>query len=69
MPVKRFSFLLSNLHLNDQTKELKKGDANFDKLYKIRPFSEKISETYLHYHDPTTEQSIDETRVELLILY
>ena len=45
MPVKRFSFLLSNLHLNDQTIEPKKGDANFDKLYKIRPFIEQISET------------------------
>ena len=64
MPVKRFSFLLSNLHLNDQTKEAKKGDSNFDKLYKIRPFIEKISETYLHYYDPTREQSIDESMVK-----
>ena len=64
MPVKRFSFLLSNLHLNDQTKEPKKGDANFNKLYKIRPFTEKISETYMHYYDPTREQSIDESMVK-----
>ena len=35
-------------YLNDQIKEPKKGDANFDKLCKIRPFIEKISETYLH---------------------
>ena len=53
-----------NLHLNDQTKEPKKGDANFDKLYKIRPFIEKISETYLHYYDPSREQSIDESIVK-----
>ena len=58
MPVKTFSFLLSNLHLNDQTEEPKKGDANFDKLYNIRPFIEKISETYLHYYDPTREKFI-----------
>ena len=64
MPVKRFSFLLSNLHLNDQTKEPKKGDANFDKFCKIRPFIEKISETYLHYYDPTRDQSIDESMVK-----
>ena len=64
MPVKRFSFLLSNLHLNDETKEPNKGEANFDKLYKIRPFIEKISETYLHYYNPTREQSIDESMVK-----
>ena len=64
MPVKRFSFLLRNLHLNDQIKEPKKGDANFDKLYKIRPFIEKIAETYLHCYDPTKEQSIDESMVK-----
>ena len=45
----------SNLHLNNQTKEPKKGDANSDKLYKIMPFIEKISETYLHYYDPARE--------------
>ena len=64
MPVKRYSFLLINLHLNDQTKEPEGGDANFDKLYKIRPFIEKISQTYLHYYDPTREQSIDERMVK-----
>ncbi|XP_018364713.1 PREDICTED: piggyBac transposable element-derived protein 3-like [Trachymyrmex cornetzi] len=64
MPVKRFSFLLGNLHLNDRNKEPKKGDANFDKLYKIRPFIEKISETYLHHYDPTKEQFIDESMVK-----
>ena len=42
MPVKKFSFLLSNLHLNDQTEEPKKGHANFNKLYKIRPFVKKF---------------------------
>ncbi|XP_058789674.1 piggyBac transposable element-derived protein 3-like [Phymastichus coffea] len=64
MPVKRFSFLLSNLHLNDQTKEPKKGEVNFDKLYKIRPFIDRISETYMQYYDPTREQSIDESMVK-----
>ena len=64
MPVKRFSFLLSNLHLNDQTIEPKKEDANFDKLYKIRPLIENISETYLHCYDPTREQFIDESMVK-----
>ena len=64
MPVERFSFLPSNLHLNDQTKKPKKGDANFDKLYKIRPSIQKISETYLHYHDLIREQSIDESMVK-----
>ena len=61
MPVKRFFSLLSNLHLNDQTEEPKKGDVNFDK---IRPFIEKISETYLNYYNPTREQSVDESIVK-----
>ena len=51
-------------HLNDQTEESKKGDANFDKLYAIRPFIEKISETYLHYYGPIREQPIDVSMVK-----
>ena len=33
-------------------------------MYKIRPFIEKIPETFLHYYDPAREQSIDESMVK-----
>jgi len=36
--VNRFGYILSHLHLNDQSSEAKKGDLNYDKLYKLRPY-------------------------------
>jgi len=37
MSVNHFSFILGNLHISDNTKELPRQDPNYDKLYKIRP--------------------------------
>ena len=47
MPVKRFSWILSNLHLNDNTLQPKRDDSGFDKLYKVRPFLEHLSTKFL----------------------
>lgn len=38
MPVNRFGWLLSHLHLNDNSLIPKKNQPGYDKLYKIRPF-------------------------------
>ena len=47
MPVKRFTFPLSNLHLNDNSQERPRSDPNFDKLYKVRPLLDNLSGKYL----------------------
>lgn len=41
----RFSWLLGNINLNDNNLQLKKDDPKFDKLYKVRPLLETLSET------------------------
>lgn len=46
MSVKRFSFLFSNLHLNDSTKEPKRNEPEYDKLYKVRLYLNILSGTF-----------------------
>lgn len=64
MPVKRFSFLLSHLHLNDSSKEPQKNDPEYDKLYKLRPFLETLSENYAAFYDGTRKRAIDESMIK-----
>ena len=64
MSVKRFSFLLSHLHLNDTTKEPKRDDPEYDKLYKVALYLKTLSETYKIFYDPTRNQSIDESMIK-----
>lgn len=63
MSLKRFSFLLGNFHVNDNSKIPKKGQPNYDKLYKVRPLLNKLSETFSLYYNPTEHQSIDESMI------
>lgn len=63
MTVKRFSFLLSNLHLNDNSQEPGRDNAAYDKLYKVRPLLETLTENFKNFYDPTRYQSIDESMI------
>ena len=60
MPLCRFSWILGHLHLNNLL-EPKKGDENFDRLYKVRPYLERLSETFINSFYPSENQSIDES--------
>lgn len=64
MPVNRFGFLLSHLHLSDQSAEPKKGDHNYDKLYKLRPLLDELSRTFKSCWRPGKYQSVDETMIK-----
>lgn len=65
MSVNRFSFILiHHLHLNDATKEPKKGEPGYDKLYKIRPLLDNLSETFRNSWEPNQNQSIDESMIK-----
>ena len=60
----RFDWLLSNLHVNDNLVQPKKGEVGFDKLYKLRPLIDILSETYFKCYEPNQHQSIDESMVK-----
>jgi len=64
MSVKRFSFILSHLHLNDNSKEPKKNKSGYDKLHKVALFLNNLSFTYKHFYNPTMNQSIDESLIK-----
>ncbi|CAH1986893.1 unnamed protein product [Acanthoscelides obtectus] len=64
MPVNRFGWLLSHVHLNDNSVMPKKWDAGFDKLYKVRPFIDKIKENLKKYYNCTKNIAIDESIIK-----
>ncbi|GBN50136.1 PiggyBac transposable element-derived protein 3 [Araneus ventricosus] len=64
MPVKRFAWILGNLHLNDNTLAKKRGDTDFDKLHKLRPLITDLSEKFLSVLRPTKHQASDEYMVK-----
>lgn len=64
MSLNRFSSLLSHLHLNDNSIMPVKGQQQYDKLYKIRPFINKLRENYQKYYGPSMGQAVDETMVK-----
>jgi hypothetical protein len=46
LPVKRFSFLLSHIHLNDNLGQPSRDSPNYDKLYNIRPLLDSLSQSF-----------------------
>jgi len=63
MPLNRFFSLLSHIHLNNSAMP-RKGEPNYDKLYKIKPLLVSLSKTYLKYYKPSEKQAIDESMVK-----
>ncbi|XP_049778390.1 piggyBac transposable element-derived protein 3-like [Schistocerca cancellata] len=56
----RFDFILSNLHLNDNTKI---PERNTDKMYKIRPPLTALNKQFMSIYRVTRELSIDESMI------
>ncbi|XP_049780398.1 piggyBac transposable element-derived protein 3-like [Schistocerca cancellata] len=56
----RYDFILSNLHLNDNTKI---PERNTDKLYKIRPPLTALNKQFMSIYRGTRELSIDESMI------
>lgn len=59
----RFFFLLYRIHLNDNESMPRKGDPTYDKLYKVAPMINHLSENFLKFYKPTKEQAIDESMI------
>lgn len=63
MTMKRFLKILRYVHLADNSVMPKKSDANYDKLYKIRPLASYLSEKFKDNFNPSRNISIDESMV------
>ncbi|XP_046681368.1 piggyBac transposable element-derived protein 4-like [Homalodisca vitripennis] len=63
MTVNRFGWFLTNLHLNDNTNMPNRQDPAYDKLFKIRPFLDTLSRTFLESYQPKEFQSVDESMI------
>ncbi|XP_046666851.1 piggyBac transposable element-derived protein 4-like [Homalodisca vitripennis] len=64
MPVNRFSWLLGNLHLNDNAFLPRKGDQDYDKLYKLRPFLNAIADNFRSNFIPGQVMAVDESMIK-----
>ncbi|XP_043468349.1 piggyBac transposable element-derived protein 4-like [Leptopilina heterotoma] len=62
--VNRFGFYLSHLHINDNKNEPKKGETNYDKLFKLRPLIDTLGQTFKNCWNPGKYQAIDESMIK-----
>lgn len=64
MTVNRFGWILSHIHFNDNTLQPKRQDDNYDRLYKIRPVIDSLSQSYKKYYSPKQKLVVDESMVK-----
>ncbi|XP_036323860.1 piggyBac transposable element-derived protein 2-like [Rhagoletis pomonella] len=64
MSLSRFSWILGNLHLNDNNLLPSRNNPDYDKLYKIRPFTEMLRESYKKNYNHTEKIAIDESMIK-----
>lgn len=62
-PRNRFAKISQYLHLNDKRKELPRGHANHDKLFKVRPLLDSIVEAVKSEYRPSKNVSIDKAMI------
>lgn len=58
MPLKRFLKITRLLHVNDNTMMPKKGENEYDRLFKIRPFLDYNSKRFKLLFDPSRNLSM-----------
>ena len=63
MPVKRFLKILRYLHLNDNTKMPKKGEPNYDRMFKLGLMLNHVNAVFKKLFLPSRLLSIDESIV------
>ena len=64
MTVNRFGWLLSHIHLNDNSIIPARNSPNFDKLYKLRPFLDKIEINFQKNFNLGPSIAIDESMIK-----
>ena len=60
-----FKKIRQAIHVNDNSTAPKRGDPNYDKLYKLRPLIDRINECFQSQCIQTTSQSVDEGMIAL----
>ncbi|KAG5883954.1 hypothetical protein JTB14_031779 [Gonioctena quinquepunctata] len=60
--LKHVSTILRYLHINNENAP-KKGDPNFDKLYKLKPMVTHLNQKFNEFFSPARQLSIDESMV------
>jgi len=58
-----FQKIRQAIHVNDNSTVPKRGDPNYDKLYKLRPLIDRINERFQSQCIQTTSQSVDEEMI------
>ncbi|KAF9409727.1 hypothetical protein HW555_011017 [Spodoptera exigua] len=61
MPLKRFSWLLHYLHLNDNNVMPARNSPGYDKVYKIHPLLDIMRRNFQHNYRPSEKIAIDES--------
>lgn len=64
MRVHRFGWILSNLHLNNNSIMPVHGSANFDKLYKVRPLLDQLKTNFQSCLQPHEKIAVDESMIK-----
>lgn len=64
MTVNRFGWLLSHIHLNDNVLQPERGTPEFDKLYKVRPVLDMLSERFKECLKPGKMFAVDESMIK-----
>ena len=62
-PRNRFAKISQYLHLNNKRRELPRGHANHDKLFKVQPILDSIVEAVKSEYRPSKNVSIDEAMI------
>ncbi|XP_060562864.1 piggyBac transposable element-derived protein 4-like [Ruditapes philippinarum] len=63
MTINRFQQIMKYLHVSDRTTEPTRDQPGFDKLFKVRPVLDSLSDTFRRYFTLHREVSIDEAMV------
>jgi len=63
MSSRRFELIFRFLHLNDAQAQPLRGDPDYDKLYKVRPYVDIILENFKSSYQPYQHISVDESMI------
>ena len=63
MPLKRFKKLVENVHINDNSTAVPKGQDGYDKLHKLRPLIDSLNEKCSTEYEHSNMLSVDESMI------
>lgn len=64
MTLHRFGWLLTHIHLNDNSVMPVRGNINFDKLYKVKPFLNSLKANFQNCLQPHENVAVDESMIK-----